>query len=150
MGGTRPAVTKIRATVQLVIGDDILLPVRTCILFNPSDPYAIKLSFEPVPEGSQPMQWFLGRDLLNAGLTSESGEGDAKVWPMGGAHGIFIGLSLSGKNEETGQKLTATFRVGRTNLTRILRRAYALVPRGKECDWLDVDACIRQLLAPQP
>ena len=82
----------------------------------------------------------LSRDLLRAGLTGPSGEGDVRLWPArGGLDVVFLQLRApSGE---------ALFELSGAAVTDFLRETEQLVPVGTESDTLRVDDELSALLA---
>jgi hypothetical protein len=64
-----------------------------------------------------------------------------RVWPWATPRGDFVALALSSPDGN------ALFEVPRSVLVRFLRRTYVVVPRGRETEYLDVDAAVNRLLA---
>ena len=54
------------------------VPVSATLLYDFNEPYAIDAEFHTA-DGD--VTWVFGRDLLNAGLTTPTGEGDVAIWP---------------------------------------------------------------------
>ena len=98
--------------------DDKLTPLEAVLIYRPADPYAVKLDIVP-PDGDR-VVWEFGRDLLADGLAQRAGAGggDVVIWPCtDGALHIML----------------------RSPMT------YAVVPRGKELDAVDVDQELNEI-----
>ena len=77
---------------------------------------------------------------MATGLVEPSGIGDVRVWPWSTPRGEAVALALSSPDGN------ALFEISRGLVARFLKRTYALVPRGKETDSLDVTATVTRLL----
>jgi Streptomyces sporulation and cell division protein, SsgA. len=106
--------------------------------YSPLDPYAVTLTFL----GSENVAWKLSRDVLDAGLQGPTGEADVRVWsgswPVGG---MFLRLrSPDG---------VCLFAMPRQEVSDFLDRTYALVPRGDESQYVNVDEWIGKITEQQ-
>ena len=114
------------------------LYVMTEFSYSPLDPFAVTLTFL----GSQNVAWRLSRDILDAGLQGPAGDGDVRVWsgcwPVGG---MFLRL-----RSPDGQ---AMFAMPRQEVSDFLDRTYALVPRGAESPFVDVDSWVSRIVEQQ-
>ncbi len=114
------------ATTQMVTR------LRYCV----AEPFAVTLVFDN--HGADRIEWVFGRDLLAAGLTAASGDGDVRVWPAEGSDPIFFELrSPSGR---------AVFAAGKIPLQRFLAHTEKLVPRGGERAVMAMDYHLATLL----
>jgi hypothetical protein len=108
--------------------------------YDPSDPFAVSLAIGV--ECGDPVVWTFARDLLSAGVTAPSGEGDITIEPAGNDFG----------DEERALRITlatdclATMLVSMDRVVEFLVETYALVPTGAELDRVDLDAEIAALL----
>ena len=108
--------------------------------YDPSDPFAVSLAIGV--ERGEPIGWTFARDLLSAGVTAPTGEGDITVEPAGTELG----------HEERAMRITlatdclATLLVSLDRVVEFLVETYALVPTGTELDRVDLDAEIAALL----
>ena len=126
--------------LRLVVpGDDGLL-LRATLRYDPADPFAVEATFGPADEA---IVWVLGRDLLSDGLLAETGVGDVRVWPQEW-HDSDPDIVLIELSSPDG---CATLAVDAADLATFLRRTFAVVPRGVEAEFLDLDGVIARLLA---
>jgi hypothetical protein len=112
-------------------------PVRVSahLRYELDDPYAVCVSFDA--GAAEHINWTFARDLLYSGLSQPTGEGDVKVWTHRGQVCLAL-CSPSGRAVlETPTHAVADF----------LLRTRDLVPRGRESDFVDIDAELDQLLA---
>lgn len=136
-----PPTVEVQTTMRLVTTGAETIRVAVTLRYEPTDPYAVHLLFPPDCYSDEPIPWKFGRDLLVGGLDEPAGIGDVRVWPYAVSRGEFVALAMTTAD---GNML---FEVPRSVLVRFLRRTYAVVPRGRESELLDVDACISVLLA---
>lgn len=142
---TAPRAAGNRELVQLgtymrpLAPDATARPIWANLLYDPGDPYAVRIRFEG-DEPGHTVTWLFARDLLAAGLDEPVGLGDVRIWPWSSPRGQFIALSLSSPEG------SALYEAPRNVLARFLRRSYAAVPRGREGDQLDLDAVLADLL----
>jgi Streptomyces sporulation and cell division protein, SsgA. len=106
--------------------------------YSPLDPYAVTVTFL----GSQNVVWKLSRDVLDAGLHGPAGKADVRVWsgswPVGG---MFMRLrSPDG---------VCLFAMPRQEVSDFLDRTYALVARGDESKYVDVDQWVSRITEQQ-
>lgn len=85
-GGSRPAdgpgrtvSARVKAVLKHEPGDSI--PLIAGLLYDKSDPYAVKVSF-PETDVSEPAEWVFARDLLLQGLKGPAGSGGVRICPM--------------------------------------------------------------------
>lgn len=108
--------------------------------YDPSDPFAVSLAIGT--DCADPVVWTFARDLLSAGVTAPSGEGDITIEPAGNDIG----------DEERALRVTlatdclATMLVSMDRVVEFLVETFALVPTGAELDRVDLDAEIAALL----
>jgi hypothetical protein len=109
--------------------------------YDPADPFAVALAIGV--ECGEPVVWTFARDLLAAGVTAPSGEGDITVEPdvtdtLGeGERGLRITLATD---------CLATMVTPAAPVLEFLVESYAIVPTGSELDRVDLDAEIAALL----
>jgi hypothetical protein len=127
--------------MRFVAPDFTTINVRASMRFDQDDPYAVHVVFHPGNPDAEQVSWSFARELLAAGLVEPSGIGDVRVWPWSTPRGDSIALALSSPDGN------ALFELSRSLVARFLRRSYALVPKGKEPDSLDVDTAVSKLLA---
>jgi len=108
--------------------------------YDPADPFAVSLAIGT--ECGDPVVWTFARDLLSAGVSAPSGEGDITIEPAG----VEIG------DEERALRITlatdclATMLVSMDRVVEFLVGTYALVPTGAKLERVDLDAEIAALL----
>lgn len=100
--------------------------------YQPSDPYAVELTFVGYPG----LLWVFGRELLADGMRALSGLGDVKVWPSVSKRGAVVVVGLSSPDGRT------VFAASRRTVSRFLDRAFAAVPAGRESKHVDVDGAL--------
>jgi len=81
------------------------------------------------------------RGTSKRALPSGEDRASATKSPWATPRGDFVALALSSPDGN------ALFEVPRSVLVRFLRRTYVAVPRGRETDYLDLDAAVIRLLA---
>ncbi len=123
--------------LRLVVPGDEGLRLTATLRYDVSDPYAVEATFRA---GDESISWVLGRDLLSDGLHSDCGEGDVRAWPTVDGDRAVVMLQLTSPD---GCALLAADAQG---LEAFLQRTYDAVPLGYECDHLDVDSALAQLL----
>lgn len=110
--------------------------------YDPADPFAVSLAIGV--ECGEPVIWTFARDLLAAGVSAPTGEGDITIEP-----------DHMSSSDETGPMLRitlatdclATMVTNAWRVTEFLVETFALVPTGAELDRVDLDAEIAALLA---
>jgi hypothetical protein len=109
--------------------------------YDPADPFAVSLAIGV--ECGEPVVWTFARDLLSAGVSAPTGEGDITVEPDPAA----------ALDEDTRQlRITlatdclATMLASSDRVVEFLVETYAIVPTGSELDRVDLDAEIAALL----
>jgi hypothetical protein len=107
-------------------------PVAVCMRYDTADPYAVALVFQV--QNSQPVEWFLARDLLDTGMRQDSGEMDVRIEPLGSTIRIILSAP-SGR---------AVFDASRSDLELFLAETFGLVPLGAE--QIDIDSEILKLV----
>lgn len=137
----KPTTVEVETSLRLVAPDATALPVRASLRYDPADPYAVNVLFHAESAGGEAVGWSFARELLATGLDEPAGMGDVRVWPWATPRGDFVALALSSPDGN------ALFEVPRSVLVRFLRRTYVVVPRGRESEYLDVDATVHRLLA---
>ncbi|MFF4837968.1 SsgA family sporulation/cell division regulator [Streptomyces sp. NPDC001315] len=108
--------------------------------FNSADPLAVTLIFDS--DGEYPLRWVFARELVTEGLTTRSGQGEVKIWPVHceGRRSLWVQVG----NLRTGH--TALFELPAQPVAQWLARSYALVPRGREmedADWSELTQLIQ-------
>ena len=126
-------------TVECIDERGIRHEIDTVLGYRSSDPFAIAMTFI-TPDGN--LVWTFGRDLLAQGTEAPVGEGDVHVAPAIGLTGrSMVSIELSSPDGH----LVLLARASDVN--DFLARTLAVVPRGTESDYFDVDMLINQVLA---
>ncbi|WP_147137137.1 SsgA family sporulation/cell division regulator [Stackebrandtia albiflava] len=141
MATTRPATVEVETTMRFVAPDFTTINVRASMRYDQGDPYAVHVVFHPSNIDAEQVSWSFARELLATGLVEPAGIGDVRVWPWSTPRGDAIALALSSPDGN------ALFEISRSLVSRFLRRSYALVPKGKEPETLNVDSAVARLLA---
>ncbi|WP_340687920.1 SsgA family sporulation/cell division regulator [Amycolatopsis coloradensis] len=112
------------------------IAIETNLSYDTRDPLAVTLSFQR--DGGQPAEWVLGRDLLVEGLVFPVGDGDVRIHPDDEDPGlVWIHLEVpAGRAELTGCCRQLAAFIGCTA---------AVVPFGREMEWMEIDASIARL-----
>jgi hypothetical protein len=109
--------------------------------YDPADPFAVSLAIGV--ECGEPVVWTFARDLLAAGVSAPTGEGDITVEPD---------PSSALDDDERLLRITlatdclATMLTSSDRVVEFLVETYAVVPTGSELDRVDLDAEIAALL----
>jgi hypothetical protein len=142
---TRPSSVSTSLELHLLVPGASALPIQADLRYEVLDPYAVTISFHTgSPPPGDVVEWTFARELLSAGTSAPSGEGDVQVWPS--AHGgtPVACLSLS---SPSGQAL---FEVPLTDLCGFLARTHDAVPSGTESAYVDLDGELASLLWAEP
>jgi hypothetical protein len=123
-------------TVQLRRSEGVSLPVESELAFDSGNPYALTISFHL----TETVVWTFGRELLGAGLTEPSGDGDVHVWPCLDDRGLAV-LCV----ELCSPDGNALIEMSTADAADFVDRSEALVPLGSESEHLDVDAIINAI-----
>ena len=140
MSMARSAIVDIGTTMRLVAPDFATVSVRASLRYDPDDPYAVCVMFHPDGSDADQVAWSFSRELLAKGLEEPTGIGDVRVWPWTTPRGESVALALSSPDGN------ALFEINRGVVQRFLRRAYSLVPRGRESGHVDLDTTLTKLL----
>jgi hypothetical protein len=134
-----PATATREIGVQLVAPGEGTVPLPMVLHYDSADPFAVHATFRTGK--GEGVSWVFARDLLTLGVHRPTGEGDVRVWPSSssGSEVVFIGL-----NSPDGEAL---LQAPAASVIDFLGRSYAIVPHGRERDYLDVDRVIESLLA---
>jgi hypothetical protein len=135
----RPRCVEDDVTLRLLVpgADGVVLDAT--LRYDPSDPYAVKATFRA---GEASVSWMLGRELLHHGLVDATGDGDVRVWPdLDADQEPAVMVRLSSPDGQAVLCLEADV------LQNFLARTFAVVPLGREGEFLDVDGCLAQLLS---
>ena len=115
--------------------------VNLAMRYTAQDPYACEFLFTDYGTDGC-VSWKFARDLLAEGMdrdgTKPAGDMDVMVWRGLSPGRLWLRLS----NEED----SVLFMLEREDVVRFVRRAYRLVPMGRESQHLDLDACVTALL----
>ena len=125
-------------TLHCVDFNGQLRPIEASFGFDPSDPYAVWITFH---SSTGDVSWAVCRSLIASGMTDPVGEGDIQLWPSidddGRAVVMFEFCSPDGE-------LVAHART--SEIYRFLSRTLTAVPFGAEGTHLDLDALITELI----
>jgi hypothetical protein len=147
-----------------------IVPLMAGLHYASADPYAIRMAFH-VGTG-EPVEWALSRDLLAAALISPQGIGDVRAWPSAarGSHAAATGSQAAasdgpaagGAEEGTAAGPQAArvlhlemsspfghaqFQASAAAVAAFLQKTYAIVPAGRESDFLNFDDELTDLLS---
>jgi hypothetical protein len=109
--------------------------------YDPADPFAVSLAIGV--ECGEPVVWTFARDLLSAGVSAPTGEGDITIEPDpasaldNDARQLRITLATD---------CLATMLASSDSVVEFLVETYAIVPTGSELDRVDLDSEIAALL----
>jgi hypothetical protein len=109
--------------------------------YDPADPFAVSLAIGV--ECGEPVIWTFARDLLAAGVSAPTGEGDITIEPD---------PTAAMNDDERMLRITlatdclATMVTSAARVVEFLVETYAIVPTGSELDRVDFDAEIAALL----
>jgi hypothetical protein len=124
--------------LMLVVPQHTTVPLVASLFYSGEDPYAVRMAFHVGTD--EPVEWIFARDLLSAGMTGPSGEGDVKVWPSSSDGVATLNIVLS---SPFGQ---AHFEAPAAAMTEFLRRTYDAIPVGREGDFFDIEGELDGLL----
>jgi hypothetical protein len=124
--------------VQLVVSEQIVVPLVARIFYLPEDPYALSVAFDVGLD--EPVKWIFARDLLTMGIQGREGLGDVRIWPSADSDGGVLHIELS---LPFGQ---AHFEAPTREISDFLRQTYQIVPVGEESGHFDIEAELNDLL----
>jgi hypothetical protein len=124
--------------LMLVVPQHATVPLVASLFYSGEDPYALRMAFHVGTD--EPVEWIFARDLLAAGLTELSGEGDVQVWPSAEDGQPVLHIVLS---SPFGQ---AHFVAPQGAIAEFLRRTYDAIPAGHEGDHIDIGGELDGLL----
>jgi hypothetical protein len=129
--------------LALVGPEHTIVPLMAGLHYTSHDPYAVRMAFH-VGTG-EPVEWTLARDLLAAALTSPQGIGDVRAWPSPALDDAEDQLDLMhiAMSSPFGH---AQFQAPAQAIAAFLQRTYAVVPAGRESDFIDFDDELAELL----
>ena len=135
---TAPLTVTQPVMVELVGPTGGVTPVRSELIYDPQDPYAVTAVFMA---GESHVRWTFGGDLLREGLTEPTGDGDVHVWPCLDASGrAVVIIELCSPDGE------ALVQARTSDVLTFVDRMNAAVPPGTESSLLDVDSAIAAIL----
>jgi hypothetical protein len=117
--------------LRLVVPEHVAVPLVASLYYSSDDPYAIRMAFHVGME--EQVEWIFARDLLAAGMSAPSGEGDVQVWPATDGDRDLLNIALS---SPFGQ---AHFEAPSAAIAGFLGRTYEAVPDGNESDFIDIE-----------
>ena len=124
--------------LSLVVPDHGAVPLVASLCYSADDPYAIRMAFQVGTD--EPVEWIFARDLLAVGLEGPAGEGDVQVWPTDDHGTDLLNIALSSPFGD------AHFEAPRSSAATFLARTYEVIAAGHECDYVDVDTELDDLL----
>ena len=133
-----------RTTLQLV-GPTSWTEVSAALRYDSGDPFAVRIRFGGRAEAADGddagsgVEWLVARDLLHAGLSRPSGDGDIRLWPAR-TPGDVLFLELRAPSGH------ALFELSRAVLAGFVADTERLVPRGQESEVVDVEPELVELL----
>ena len=141
-----------------------IVPLVGRLQYSCDDPYAIRMAFHVGTDA--PVEWFVARELLAAGLKTREGKGDVRAWPSSGvsadpgaAHGPAAHPAAGYRPDDpvTGYEVLnleiqsplghAHFEASAAAVEDFLGRSYKMVPAGEESSFIDLDAELADLLS---
>jgi hypothetical protein len=128
--------------LRLVASQRTTVPLMASLLYSSDDPYAIHIVFSD--QAGEPFEWIFARDLLSTGIRERGGLGDVTVWPSAGSAGGVPGSVLN--IELTSPFGQAHLEASVRRISDFLRRTYQIIPAGQECDHIDIEAELNDLL----
>ncbi len=112
-------------------------PVVTRWRYRAADPFAITIA---VQVGTNRwVEWLVARDLVIDSLTAPSGVGDIRMSPQVVQDYEIVEIEISSADGR------AVLEVDRQLLSNFVSTTIAMVPRGDETTWLDMDGEIAKL-----
>lgn len=137
-----------RTTLHLV-GPQSWTAVPAALVYDCTDPYAVRVRFGDAGEQVEPLdtdlpeddgvEWLLSRELLRTGMSGPAGDGDVRIWPARAALDVLF-LQLRAPSGE------ALFELSAAVVGEFLRETESLVPAGSESGLLQVDDGLSALL----
>jgi Streptomyces sporulation and cell division protein, SsgA len=130
----------------LVGPERTIVPLMASLTYSCQDPYAVKIAFHVGTD--EPVEWTLARDLLAAALHSREGIGDVQAWPSAASDEGLTGMGQRVLNiSMTSPFGHAQFESSAAAVEAFLAQTYQIVPEGHECDYMDFDAELTELLS---
>lgn len=138
-GGHTLADVALDITVECMDDRGIRHEIDTVLGYRRSDPFAVSMTFVT---GEGNLVWTFGRDLLERGVHSPTGDGDVHVSPAVSFTGrAMVSIELSSPDGHL------VLLARSTDINDFLARAAAVVTPGTESEHFDVDLLISQVLA---
>ncbi|MER5796463.1 SsgA family sporulation/cell division regulator [Streptomyces sp. NPDC001980] len=125
---------------ELVLSDDVSVPMSVALHYETDDPYAVRTVFHP-PGPGPTVEWFFSRDMLAEALSGRTGQGDVHMWPAAGPVHDVVLVALRSPAGSALVELPAW------GVESFLRETWSVVPPGSESGRFDLDAELAQLLA---
>jgi hypothetical protein len=135
----------VSSTVTRELSMHVLAPtggpsqVAVSLRYDTADPYAVHAVFRVAAD--QQIAWVFARELLSEGLDQPSGEGDVHIRPACDQGGEVVHVTLRSPDGEA--LIAAPLDV----VVEFLSSAYALCPRGRESQHLEIDRKLGALFA---
>jgi hypothetical protein len=143
MSSTEDGTISAGQDLWLIGPDDMTVPLTCGLHYSRKDPYAVRMSLDS--NTGKPVQWFISRDLLAAGMYAPEGIGDVRAWPAAAENGASTGRKTL--NIELGPPGGYVhFETSAAGVGAFLARTYDLVPGGQESAFLNLDTELAELL----
>jgi hypothetical protein len=124
--------------LTLVVPEHGAVPLMASLYYSAHDPYAVRMAFHVGMD--EPVEWIFARELLSAGLTRPSGEGDVRVWPSANGGREVLNITLSSPFGH------AHFEAPLSGTADFVHRTLGIIVAGRETEFMDVDAELDALL----
>ena len=122
-------------SMRLVVTDVDAVPLPCEFIYRESDPLAITLKFSG---DGMTVDWIFARELLNAGMTTPTGDGDVHSWPSWGTGRHLLMISCTSPDGQ------AVLEAPMEEVQGFLADTENIMPIGGEI--MDLDAEIAKLL----
>jgi hypothetical protein len=126
--------------MSLVVSEDLAFDTRVELVYDPADPFAVRLTFD-LP-GDPPVTWVFGRELLLDGITRPTGEGDVRVLPVPGDDEDFMDVRIELHSPDGAAVLISPA----IPLIAFLGRTDRVLPMGQEHTVADLDRQLELIL----
>lgn len=134
LDSSRAVTTRLMLSVSAATGDARL---EAELRYDLNDPLAVSLAIGTQCE--EPVIWVFARDLLSAGISGPTGEGDITIEPDSDGDVQEIRITLA-------TDCLATLLAPRDRVVEFLVETFTRVPSGAEFDEVDFDSEIAALL----
>jgi hypothetical protein len=134
------SLVKGQLVMSLLVSDDLAFDTHVELVYDPSDPFAVRLTFH-LP-GDPPVTWVFGRELLLDGITRPTGEGDVRVVPVPGTDEDFMDVCIELHSPDG----MAVLRSPAIPLISFLGRTDRVLPMGQEHTAADLDRQLELIL----